>query len=124
VHLVKKILVTITHVAEIEVDDRVTDADLDWATMKWDEHEDGRHPFFTELAAHACREIAATFAGSLRGSVASRICEKYPGARQHWYAVIQRIPEFKVHWRVRRTLAHRAAEESEFMKDESLGAFG
>jgi hypothetical protein len=123
-NLVKKILVTIIHVAEIEVDDRVTDADLDWATRKWDEHEDGRHPFFTELAAHACRQIATSFAEDLRSGVADRICEKYPGARQHWLAIIERIPAFKVYWRVRRTLTHRAAEEKEFMRDESMGTFG
>lgn len=120
----KKILVTITHVAEIEVDDRVTDADLEWATLKWDETVDGRDPFFTELAAHACKGIVDSFTGYLRDGVADRICAKYPGARGRWLDVVGRLPTFKVHWRLRRTLAHRAASEKEFMNDESLGAFG
>ncbi|HYX20435.1 MAG TPA: hypothetical protein VFA98_06275 [Thermoanaerobaculia bacterium] len=120
----KKILVTITHVAEIEVDDRVTDADLEWATLKWDETVDGRDPFFTELAAHACSNVAGTFAGYLRDAVADRICDKYPGARGRWLAVVERLPAFKVHWRLRRTLTHRAAGDKEFMTNDDLGALG
>jgi len=121
----KKILVTITHVAEIEVDDRVTDADLEWATSQWDDYEDGRHPFFTELAAHACKEVVETFADRLRGSVASRICEKYPGARQRWYDVVRRLPEFKVSYRLRRSLSHRNTDGEEFHGEEGgrLGFF-
>ncbi len=100
----KTITLAITYRVELEVDERVTDEDIDWAVnQRIREWSDGRQPFSTEIMAHGFVECAKSFLTSIRCSLASTIADKYPGARNRMASdgwsysshVEKRLPEFK-----------------------------
>jgi hypothetical protein len=101
---VKKLFVTVMYTAEIEVDDRVSAADLDWAAYRRDDTRDGRQNFSTELASFGVGKVFESFVYDLKSGLASRICQKYPGAARGWYEVERRIPDFKIRHRIEESL--------------------
>lgn len=93
----KKYKLAVTYTIEVELDDRIKQEDIDWGVERtFNEWSDGRQPFSVEIMLEGLQNTINQLAYYAQGAVASRICQKYPGATQKHYLIEKRLPPYAV----------------------------
>lgn len=95
--MMKRYRLIITHTVEVELDARVQQEDIDWGVQQtFHEWSDGRRPFSVETMLHGLQHTINQLAYYAQGALASRICQKYPGAAQKSYLIENKLPPYAV----------------------------